>query len=357
VADKAPRIESLTVFRFVAALIVVFFHYGRSVTGGMGILSAGPQMVTFFFVLSGTVMYLAHHHDDTRAGVFLQSRVARVAPVYLLALVFAIVAMIVTQQRVSRMGVLLSVAFLQAWISPYPLAINAPGWAISVEVFFYALFPLLLPAIQRRAMSATKLLWLGLGLWALTQATLSTMLARGFYAGHPSFSHDIIYYFPPFHLCSFVLGVAGGRWLAVNDARATPFWMAAPLALLAMGLTVMALGHLDRLDVLFGVPVAIGTSFLAPLFLALVVSIALVDSRIAWLLGHPLLVLLGEASYALYLLQEPLHMVFLRYVPIHLLGPQGRFYVFTCVLIALAILVHLKFERPAKAALLRAMKR
>ena len=46
------RIESLTFFRYVAALIVVIFHYG-SATGFSGTLVAGQQMVSFFFVLSG----------------------------------------------------------------------------------------------------------------------------------------------------------------------------------------------------------------------------------------------------------------------------------------------------------------
>ena len=47
------RIEELTFLRFVAAAIVVIFHYGQEATGFSGALTSGPEMVTFFFVLSG----------------------------------------------------------------------------------------------------------------------------------------------------------------------------------------------------------------------------------------------------------------------------------------------------------------
>ncbi|MBT3880231.1 MAG: hypothetical protein HON76_21990 [Candidatus Scalindua sp.] len=54
------RVEILTFFRFIAAVIVVIFHFGRDATGFSGVLIAGPQMVTFFLVLSGFVMTLSY---------------------------------------------------------------------------------------------------------------------------------------------------------------------------------------------------------------------------------------------------------------------------------------------------------
>jgi peptidoglycan/LPS O-acetylase OafA/YrhL len=38
----------------------VIFHFGRDATGFSGVLIAGPQMVTFFLVLSGFVMTLSY---------------------------------------------------------------------------------------------------------------------------------------------------------------------------------------------------------------------------------------------------------------------------------------------------------
>jgi peptidoglycan/LPS O-acetylase OafA/YrhL len=47
--QSGVRIESLTFFRFIAALVVIIFHFGKEATGFSGALVAGPQMVTFFF--------------------------------------------------------------------------------------------------------------------------------------------------------------------------------------------------------------------------------------------------------------------------------------------------------------------
>lgn len=56
------RVESLTFFRFIAAFIVVIFHFGTGTwfTKIFGrFVTAGPQMVSFFFVLSGFIMLLS----------------------------------------------------------------------------------------------------------------------------------------------------------------------------------------------------------------------------------------------------------------------------------------------------------
>lgn len=47
------KIEELTFFRFIAASVVVVFHFGRDATGFSGILVSGPQMVTFFLFCPG----------------------------------------------------------------------------------------------------------------------------------------------------------------------------------------------------------------------------------------------------------------------------------------------------------------
>lgn len=354
-ATRYAKIESLTAFRFLAALIVVFFHYGRSVTGGVGMLSAGPQMVTFFFVLSGLVMYLAHHDDHTPALRYWKARIARIAPVYMLALVAAAVATVVSSNNMSGVALFFSATFLQAWIPPYPLTINPPGWSISVEAFFYLLFPALLFFAKKEEMSAKKLFAISFGLWGGTQITLSILLSNGFYTGFPSFSHDFIYFSPLFHLCSFILGIAGGRWLIARKKEVLSPWHGFLLFGLALSFSVLVLDNLHWFDRFFGVPMAIGTSLLAPLFLALILSVALVDARVKWLLGSAPLVLLGEASYALYIFQEPVYMMFVHFMPTGLLDKNGMFYAYLCLLTGLSILIHLKFERPAKTGLLRVM--
>ena len=80
---NAGRIESLTFLRFVAAFIVVVFHFGRS-TGLAQIarpaIISGPQMVTFFFVLSGFVLMVAYYPRNVTSATFYLARFARIAP-------------------------------------------------------------------------------------------------------------------------------------------------------------------------------------------------------------------------------------------------------------------------------------
>ncbi len=54
--NKPGRIEQITITRFVVALTVIFFHYGKDIyplnTYVIGrVLLAGPEWVSYFFVL------------------------------------------------------------------------------------------------------------------------------------------------------------------------------------------------------------------------------------------------------------------------------------------------------------------
>jgi len=60
---KPTRIQALTFIRFFAAFVVVVFHYGREsrlAQLSFPLMECGPEMVTFFFVLSGFVLMVAY---------------------------------------------------------------------------------------------------------------------------------------------------------------------------------------------------------------------------------------------------------------------------------------------------------
>ena len=123
------RIESLTFFRFIAASIVVIFHYGRGTALAdlaPGFLTAGPEMVSFFFVLSGFVLMIAYWNRELDTKKFLRARLARIVPIYYLAL---IAVLFLESADFEMRAVLLNVSFLQSWFPPYPLTINIPAWA------------------------------------------------------------------------------------------------------------------------------------------------------------------------------------------------------------------------------------
>ncbi len=341
------RIDELTFFRFLAASIVVVFHFGRDATGFDGVLAAGPQMVTFFFVLSGFVLGISYMPAFTSAKRFWWARIARIVPVYLFALALMVFVLHVRAMEIDPWALLLNITLLQAWFSPYPLSINPPGWSLSVEAFFYAIFPLLLWWIYRRRVTPAWSLIMALGIWLMTQSVFSYALKHGMYGGFPSLSHDLIYYFPLSHLCSFLLGVAGAHWFLERRPCVSHEALSFVLVYGSIALVILAIEYENEIMRVLGTPLAFGSSFFAPLFLSLILVIATCRSRSCAVLRMRPLVLLGEASYSLYILQAPVFYLYSIYIAVHFtLSPLMYFVYYFIFLVLCSIISFLLLERP-----------
>lgn len=341
------RVEALTFFRFIAAAIVVVFHYGRDATGFSGVLTAGPEMVTFFFVLSGFVMGIAYLNKEVSVGSYWWARVARIMPIYLLALLLVVVSYFASGKSVNYMSLALSLTLLQSWISPHPTSLNAPGWSLSVEAFFYLSFPLILYFIKKYSASALYVACFSLTLWGVTQVVTTIVLSGGFYDGGHSLSHDLIYYFPLTHLCSFVLGVFGSMWVMSKKHLDTNNIVTLMFVIFTSLVIVISINNKELIGYFFGLKFAYGSSFFAPLFLFFIVSIALCRSNAMKIFGAPPLVLLGEASYSLYILQMPIHAIYEKYISgILNFQPLESFVMFFIFLTGVSIFTFLLIEKP-----------
>lgn len=343
------RVEALTFFRFVAAAIVVVFHFGRDATGLSGVLVAGPQMVTFFFVLSGFVMGLSYFdRGDFDRHRYWLARIARILPVYALGLALMLLSIFLRGEAVDAKALLLNLTLLQSWSPPYPTSINPPGWSLSVEAFFYWLFPFVLLAIRRYRVSAGKALALSMVLWGMTQAILIAAFNSGPDAGLPRFAHDLIYYFPLSHLCSFLLGVSGGIWLLRRRVSIDNTIHSTLFVTGALSLVVMAINGQPRLGALLGFDIPFRSSFYAPLFLLLIVAVAACRSTLSRALRARPLVLLGGASYSVYILQAPLELLYADYLSDAFgLSPAMDFGAYFVLLIVISMVCFLAFEKPA----------
>lgn len=340
------RLESLTFLRFLAAIIVVVFHYGRNIEGVRDLPSifyAGPQMVTFFFVLSGFVMAMAHYGKDFSAKVFYIKRLSRIAPLYLLALALYFVfssALVSEHER----QVLFHLLFVQSWLPPHALSLNGPAWSLSVEAFFYVIFPLVFMAFKGGGRS----LIIAAIAWALTQAVQVNLFEAGFYKGFPSISHSLTYYFPPVHVSSFLLGYAGGSWFLENQGKV--IWhkkesIVLPVAgLISIGLVMQyasLIGHK------LGITLPVAASFLSPFFLVLILCFACSHNFITVILSKRPARILGDASFGIYILQKPLYIFYMKNISPALGIPKlASFLAFVAFLILVAIIVYLIFERP-----------
>jgi len=210
---RRADLPALTSLRFFAAAIVLLAHLesaGKPLLSAGGFASAGYHAVTFFFVLSGFILVYVYSGPREGDGLavsrltFLSARLARIGPAYYLGLALLLPLFLyrsfilhLVPPESSLSALVLAPLLLQAWYPPAALAWNGPAWSLSVELAFYLAFPLLLRASNR--ITRNQFLALAVG------AVIATALARRLVPGEITYAH------PFFHLAWFVLGMALGR--------------------------------------------------------------------------------------------------------------------------------------------------
>ena len=148
IPHEKQRLQNLQILRFVAAFLVVWFHWTSlyaSVGHEIRVFQIGVFGVDLFFVLSGFIM--AHIYANARPTSlwFLQRRAARLLPLYWLATVLFFVTVQVATHLSSEPATLVKLAKSLAFI-PYlresdkiqPLLFL--GWTLNYEVLFYVVF-------------------------------------------------------------------------------------------------------------------------------------------------------------------------------------------------------------------------
>jgi peptidoglycan/LPS O-acetylase OafA/YrhL len=312
-----PKLRALTTLRFFAALHVVLFHMRV-----IGILSGGPWWyqnfasigyigVNFFFVLSGFILVYTYAGPPLNVGRFWRARFARIYPAYVVSLLasapfffFAVRTLNLPFFAWSKQHLVaacfLTIGLLQSWVPNAALTWNSVCWSLSVEAFFYAVFPLLM--LWSADTKPRKLL-----LWIVGSCLVSLSVSLLYVILHPDgiakinsgettlLWKNVLSFNPLVRLPEFLVGVFAGRlFLARSDNRqlATPLIMS--------GLAVVA-----TITLLVGkIPSPfISAGFLSPAFGAIIYGLAL-QPRWGSFLEARWLVLLGDASYSLYLLHS-----------------------------------------------------
>lgn len=366
--DSHAHLPALTGVRFFAALYVVLFHYLRAEHVEprplQALLASGHVAVGLFFVLSGFILAYTYgaESDLLDRRRFWAARFARIYPVYLLGLALAAPFFVRDHVRTHTWFALAaeSAAVLtgtQAWVPSLAIAWNTPAWSLSVEAFFYAIFPALASVVLRvRPRVAFAIAALAWGL-SLTMVFAYVTLAPD---GLASITRDTdafwlvaLKYGPLARLPEFVVGVALGRlYLAGALEPLRPHAGALAFASVVVLFGVLASGAIPYVWAHNGA--------LIPLVVLVVASLALGGGALGKTLGSRTLVALGEASYALYILHVPLeewlHSLAKRVAPALL---AERVFVPVCVAVTVAssVLVYRRFEVPMRDRLKRTLSR
>jgi peptidoglycan/LPS O-acetylase OafA/YrhL len=255
----------------------------------------------------------------------------------------------------SPVALILHFSFLQSWFPPYPLSINYPAWAISDLFFFYATFPLILSYIKISRPNPKRFLLLALLLWLLTQTILMILLNTSFYRGFPSSSHDLIYYFPPSHYCSFLLGIATG-YLTIKGKKGDLLKIKSLLLILSsFFLLILFIENQLYITQAIKLQLPFAVSFYAPLFMLVIFSFSKAKGMFANRLTSKLIVILGEISASIYLLQLPVNyitnFIFYHYINnIHIFSHDIWLMVHISILIIIGVFLNYAVEKPIKAA-------
>ncbi len=313
----ATRLDALQVLRAVAALAVVLFHCHWT-----GVASFGVEL---FFTISGFVIC---HAAAQHPRHFLLKRIARVVPLYWLATlgVFALASVapsLLPSTQVSGLNLLRSLAF---W--PYVRGDGADmpllflGWTLNYEAFFYVVFAASLAISARLA----------------PYLALAALLAIASLHGLVAHWGDPLEFWTRPILLNFACGIVA--WLVWHNARAgllhVSRWFASTVAVVAMAILVTGANHG------IGGPLPSGGIVSGALLLA---CLAL-GPRLRW---PTALLLIGDASYSLYLLHPYVLEVVNR--KIHAFGPDLRGVLATALAIGVALVLALVMfrvvERPS----------
>jgi peptidoglycan/LPS O-acetylase OafA/YrhL len=227
---------------------------------------------------------------------------------------------------------------LKAWWPQSFMGLDDPNWSLSVEAFFYALFPLVAHLIWRRSVSGNLALLLGLYVVGLTLVSII------FYF---HFDIRLVLYCPLLHVAEFFQGIALAKiytiWME-NAAHRVLLqrlsgWMAA-WSITLLGAVIVWSGPTLK-------PI-LHNGGLLPAFAPLIPAFAAGNYWIERLFSSPLIVLLGEASYGLYLL----HLVLWHYCE-RLINQWWSYPLYLFAAIAGSIISFRFFETPARKWILK----
>lgn len=363
----AVRLNNITAARFLAALLVFAHHaeplHDRSLIPATWLrrfFANGYVGVTFFFVLSGFVIALVHYDEfreiTARTTFFyFMKRLIRIVPLWL----FLAAPFIAVEIHASNVWQLVSfTTFTQAWSPDINVAFAylSVAWTLSCEMFFYACFPLLAWSVHR-----AQGRWRHSCALLIAVCVLAPLAADAVFVLDPRLSalpwadansgHRWLYRFPPMRLFEFALGVAlyvvfAANRQAVARRAGRAGWIAALVgatAVLVLMMTTFVVGNAT-----FSAP------YIGP-FAVIVLGLTAIEVNEAPLCVRlPGLILLGEASYAFYLVHQQYQV---PPTPLHTIAPLAGVGWTLCFTAMMSIGLHLGLERPLRRSLLGLLAR
>ena len=280
------------------------------------------------------VAYAQREKARVDYGDFYINRFARIYPIYVIALLLSTNGHL---KGIFSFDFLLQATLLQSWVPGHVLTFNIPGWSLSNEAFFYLSFPLLLNYLYKKVSVQTTTFIL-IAAFFILKLTSYILYHSSFYKGFPSPRHDFVSYFPAFNISDFLLGNILGLWFL--KIPKTYFRNYDIPVILTVVVAFFMMGY------------GIGLNYISFVFAGLILFLSLnTKGYITRLFSMNPLVLLGEASFGIYILMGPLFSLVAKVTSKLGLGnakSASTFYISLVVLIAASIISYKLIEIPAR---------
>ncbi len=337
------RLDQITFTRFLAAFAIVVFHFGQNIfpfnNENFSFLFAGANLgVSYFFILSGFIMVVAYHKKSTiNYANYYKNRIARIYPIYFLAIVINILPII---SKINTIDLGLNLAVIQAWFPSRALSINGTGWSISVEFLFYALFPVLYNVLYSKKKFRVLTITAIIIIFIASQFFLNYYLQSNLYQGYPSNSHNFIFYHPLMHLNGFLMGNLAGLFFVNSSSTKTRNydWIIILLVIITVALLKFGFWGLN-----------LHNGLMAIVFLPLIVFISFNKGWLSKISKNKFLVFLGEISFGIYILQLPIfHFSKIILESIGVVNTLYIFYISSLSLIILSSVSYIYIETPLR---------
>ena len=379
-SPKRPPLPAITGIRIFLAVWVLVLHMatfslvfgewlGRRPVWMQSVVESGASAVGIFFLLSGFV--LAYNYDLSRPwhaaerNRFWLARIARVYPVYALALVVGIPSLVASVWKggaihpASLLGGIGAVLLLvQSWIPQDALFWGGPAWSLSAEAFFYLMFPFagrLLWKIEGRRpqLAALASLWVA----TCTVAYLIALRKAPFLLAHNASTDtawsEVIKFNPLVRLPEFLAGIVLCK-LYLSIAQRSSGWAGAGrgywLYLAGFGAALAITAEQRHIP-----PAVLHDGLLLPATCAAIIGLCLGGGWLWRMLSTRSIVVLGQASYSLYLLHMPLYSYFGaagKRVSHHPWQAWGLLGVYVLALVALSCITFFRLEEPMRRVIL-----
>jgi peptidoglycan/LPS O-acetylase OafA/YrhL len=354
---RKPPLPALTGLRTLLAINIMFFHFTPPMPHFLRpLVDNAFTFVGFFFLISGFILaynYADRPHLDQRR--FYVARLSRVYPVYLLVLILSVPFLRFEWQAHSHadflIGLILTPFALQGWSPTLATFWNTVGWTLPAELMLYLAFPYILRFIARHAhhvVSARRLILAILVLWIVgITPHLTYLFTNPDHLNGPATRYTYgfwlraIKYTPPAYACTFTAGILLARLQIKLHLTPLRRGLLALVGLLALAAYLaFAASHIPY--------VLVHGSLLLPVFAVILLGLAgpnLIASLFAW---RPL-VLLGETTFALYLLHfNAFNLLHLYKVPERLHVAAYDPWISYAFIMLLAAIVTFQYERPAR---------